>query len=145
MKIEQVTLKRRTATTIADDKMHLAAWGALKVVVLIAGTDTKSEVHVEMSKEELVEALKKITDREEEIAPKRFKLSDEFCDGERPIEHMSHYDYLKQTVVNGQPSAYKEHIKKINNDGLIRLLKIIEVNIFIAYTEDEIHSRMAGK
>lgn len=76
---------------------------------------------------------------------KRFKLTAEFDDGEHPTEHMSHYDYLEQLITNGQPTAYKEHIKLINNDGLIRLLKIIKVNIFIAYTEDEIHSRMKGK
>lgn len=126
--------------------MHLRAWGALSVTVAIVGADMKQDIHVTMTKQELQTALSKITEREEEIKvqmlPKRFNLSDEFDNGD--INHFTHYDYLCQLIENGQPSAFAEHLKQITNDGLIRLLKIVKVNIFISYTEDEIYTRMKG-
>lgn len=68
MEVNSVTLIRRKCETLADDKARIYAWGALSVTLSVAGTDTKKELHVTLSKEELVEALKRITDREAEIA-----------------------------------------------------------------------------
>lgn len=73
MKIEQVTRKRYASTTLVEEKSYIYAWGALSVTVAISSLDYTHDIHVTMSKPELVAALKKITDREDEIAGMRTK------------------------------------------------------------------------
>lgn len=65
MKLEQLTA--RTAKTIAHCPTKVYAWGALQVTLEAQGNDN-DHYYITMVKAELVEALAKITEREEEIA-----------------------------------------------------------------------------
>lgn len=70
----------------------------------------------------------------------KHELTDEF-DNDQP-EHFTHYDYLLQVIVNGQPSAFREHIKKLSNDALVTLLTIVEGQTYKNYVSKEILERM---
>jgi len=54
---------------------------------------------------------------------KKFELEDEFDNEE--LNHFTHYDYLLQTIDNGQRGALKEALKAISNKSLIHFLKIM--------------------
>lgn len=51
------------------------------------------------------------------------KLSDEFDNEE--LNHFTHYDYLLQVIINGQFSAFKDHLKEIINKDLIWFIQIM--------------------
>lgn len=66
MIIERANNKRCLCRTKAESPIAVYAWGALQVTLKVQGNDN-DHYYVTMSKEELVEALAKITAREDEI------------------------------------------------------------------------------
>jgi hypothetical protein len=72
---------------------------------------------------------------------KRVSLQTEFCNDE--LEHFTYYDYLKQACLNGQLSSFKETIKEINNEGIIRLNQNMVFNgAYLDAVENEALERM---
>jgi hypothetical protein len=53
---------------------------------------------------------------------KKFNFQDVFDNG--GYDHFTHYDYLMQTMTNGQMGAFKEHLKLIQNASIIALLPL---------------------
>lgn len=52
-----------------------------------------------------------------------YELSEEFDNDD--INHFTHYDYLLQVIENGQPSAFRAHIKTISKKSLLQFLQIM--------------------
>jgi hypothetical protein len=72
-----------------------------------------------------------------------YELTDEFDNEE--LNHFTHYDYLLQLIENGQFSAFKEHIKELSNEAVVKCLEVFYQGYSSGYKNmirDEILRRM---
>ena len=76
---------------------------------------------------------------------KKHELQEEFDSEE--MYHFTHYDYLMQTMENGQYSAFKVHLREMSNKALVAILDTISgsnKHIYKQCLKEEIQQRMIG-